>query len=67
MHKYTGAPTNTSVSWLHSDHLGSASLATTGSGSAVANSSQRYKPFGELRVAGSGQPSKYTFTGHYDF
>jgi hypothetical protein len=32
----------------------------------VANSEQRYKPFGELRVAGSGQPSKYTFTGHYE-
>jgi RHS repeat-associated protein len=55
------------LQWLHSDHLGSASLATTGSGGAVANSSQRYKPFGELRVAGSGQPSKYTFTGQYDF
>jgi RHS repeat-associated protein len=47
--------------------LGSASLATTGSGGIVDSSSQRYKPFGELRVAGSGQPSKYTFTGHYDF
>jgi hypothetical protein len=54
------------VQWLHSDHLGSASLATTGSGGQVNNSAQRYKPFGELRVAGSGQPSKYTVTGHYE-
>jgi RHS repeat-associated protein len=49
------------------DHLGSASLATNTSGGTVANSAQRYKPFGEVRVAGSGQPSKFTFTGQYDF
>jgi RHS repeat-associated protein len=61
-----GNPTG-AVYWLHSDHLGSASLATNANGGEVPNSAQRYKPFGELRVAGSGQPSKYTFTGHYDF
>ena len=51
------------VYWLHSDHLGSASLATNSSGAAVANSQTRYKPFGQLRFGGSGLPTDRRFTG----
>ena len=60
---------DTVVKWLHSDHLGSASLATDASGSVVPNSETRYKPYGERRatVAGTGLPAKWTFAGGYDF
>jgi RHS repeat-associated protein len=55
------------LSWLHSDHLGSASLATNTSGNAVANSSQRFTPFGSPRLTASGLDSKFTFTGQRSF
>ena len=55
------------LSWLHSDHLGSASLATNTSGNAVANSSQRFTPFGSPRLNASGLDSKFTFTGQRSF
>jgi hypothetical protein len=44
------------LNWQHSDHLGSASLATNASGGAVPNSEQRYTPFGSLRLNASGLP-----------
>ena len=55
------------LSWLHSDHLGSASLATNTSGNAVANSAQRFTPFGSSRLIASGLDSKFTFTGQRSF
>jgi RHS repeat-associated protein len=51
------------VSYLHGDHLNSASLATNASGGLVSNSTTRYYPYGSTRVAGSGLPTEYRFTG----
>jgi YD repeat-containing protein len=51
------------VSYLHGDHLGSASLATNSSGAVVANSSTRYYPYGAMRSGGSRMPTDYRFTG----
>ena len=48
------------VTWLHGDHLGSASLTTSITGTKV--SEMRYKPFGETRWAGT-LPTDKTFTG----
>ena len=55
------------LSWLHSDHLGSASMATDTSGNTVANSAQRFTPFGSPRLNASGLDSKFTFTGQRSF
>jgi len=63
LRKYTGSPTNTSVTWLHSDVLGSASIATDATGGVVANSEQRYTPFGSPRLNAGGLPTDKTFTG----
>jgi len=52
------------VTWLHSDHLGSASLATDLNGNPVAGSETRYKPFGEIRFGSSGLPTDRRFTGY---
>ena len=49
------------VIWLHSDHLGSASMATDGNGTVVAQS--RYKPFGEERPVFGTLPTDRKFTG----
>ncbi len=49
------------VYYLHSDHLGSASLVTT-SGGAV-HSQQRYTPYGAPRWSSGTLPTDYTFTG----
>jgi RHS repeat-associated protein len=50
------------LSYLHGDHLGSASLTTDASGQKV--SEQRYKPYGEVRwSSGPGMPTDFTFTG----
>ncbi|HQX10652.1 MAG TPA: hypothetical protein PKY66_09560, partial [Thermoflexales bacterium] len=50
------------LSYLHGDHLGSASLSTNASGQKV--SEQRYKPYGEVRwTSGAGMPTDFTFTG----
>jgi RHS repeat-associated protein len=49
------------VSYLHADHLGSASLATT-SGGAV-HSQQRYLPYGAERWHTGTLPTDYRFTG----
>jgi RHS repeat-associated protein len=51
------------VTYLHGDHLGSASLATNSSGVVVANSSTRYYPYGATRSGGTGLPTDYRFTG----
>jgi RHS repeat-associated protein len=51
------------VTYLHGDHLGSASLATSSSGVVVANSSTRYYPYGTTRSGGTGLPTDYRFTG----
>ncbi len=51
--------TNGTVNWLHGDHLGSASLATSATGAKV--SDMRFKPFGEVR-SGS-MPTDLTWTG----
>jgi RHS repeat-associated protein len=51
------------VSWLHGDHLGSASVATNSSGGKIANSEQRFTPYGTPRLNASGLPTDKTFTG----
>ena len=51
------------VTYLHGDHLGSASLATSSSGAVVTNSSTRYYPYGTTRSGGTGLPTDYRFTG----
>ncbi len=50
-----------SVSWLHADHLGSLSEATTGSGGV--SSRQRYCPYGRVRYRSGSPPTTYNFTG----
>jgi RHS repeat-associated protein len=48
------------VYWLHGDHLGSASLTTSGSGQIV--SQQRYKPHGQTRWISGTIPTDWRFT-----
>jgi RHS repeat-associated protein len=48
------------VYWLHGDHLGSASLTTSGSGQIV--SQQRYKPYGQTRWISGTIPTDWRFT-----
>ncbi len=50
-----------SVSWLHADHLGSVSEATTGSGGV--SSRQRYFPYGRVRYSSGSPPTTYNYTG----
>jgi hypothetical protein len=59
MRKRTTSANNGTVYWLHGDHLGSASTATTSTGGVY--SSMRFKPFGEVR-SGS-MPTDLTWTG----
>jgi RHS repeat-associated protein len=49
------------VTWLHGDHLGSASLATNGSGQVVSN--LRYYPYGEVRWQSGTLPTNRKFGG----
>jgi RHS repeat-associated protein len=51
------------VSYLHSDHLGSASAATNSSG--VLTSWQRFDPWGKVRASANTMPTKQNFTGQY--
>ncbi len=53
------------LTYLHGDHLGSASLATNISGAKVLNSDLRYLPYGATRpgFTGSGLPTDRRFTG----
>ncbi len=56
-----GNGTTSTVEWLHSDQLGSASLTTNASGAKVAE--VRYKPFGETRYASGSLSTDRKFTG----
>ena len=49
--------------YLHADHLGSASLATTAGGAEVLGSRTGYYPYGGVRYGGTGLPTDRTFTG----
>jgi RHS repeat-associated protein len=54
---------NSTLYYVLKDHLGSASVVTTANGQIVANSEQRYYPFGEARLAASGILTDKLFTG----
>jgi len=53
------------LTFLHGDHLGSASLATDASGAKITDSDTRYYPYGVTRpgLAGTGLPTDRRFTG----
>ena len=52
------------VYYLHTDHLGSVSVLSDGSGHEVPGSAVRYLPYGGLRLGdASTLPTDYTFTG----
>lgn len=53
------------LTYLHGDHLGSASLATNASGTKITDSDTRYSPYGVTRpgLAGTGLPTDRRFTG----
>jgi len=53
------------LTYLHGDHLGSASLATDASGAKITDSDTRYSPYGVTRpgLAGTGLPTDRRFTG----
>ncbi len=53
------------LTYLHGDHLGSASLATDASGAKITDSDTRYSPYGMTRpgLAGTGLPTDRRFTG----
>jgi RHS repeat-associated protein len=59
--------TGSTLTYLLGDHLGSTSIVTNSSGALLMET--RYKPFGEVRYATTGQtlPTKYTFTGQYSY
>jgi RHS repeat-associated protein len=50
--------------YLHSDHLGSTSLATTTSGAVVSGSTSRHHPFGSFRTTPTAGLTDVGFTGH---
>jgi RHS repeat-associated protein len=50
--------------YLHSDHLGSTSLATTTTGALVGNTTARYLPFGGFRTTPTAGLTDIGFTGH---
>ena len=50
--------------YLHSDHLGSTSLATTTAGAVVSGSTARYLPFGGWRTTPTAVLTDIGFTGH---
>ncbi len=53
------------LTYLHGDHLGSASLATDASGAKITDSDTRYYPYGVTRpgLAGTALPTDRRFTG----
>jgi RHS repeat-associated protein len=55
--------TNGTLNYLLTDHLGSTSITTDGSGNKVAE--LRYKAWGETRYSSGTTPTKYQFTGQY--
>jgi len=50
------------IYYLHGDHLGSTSLATTAGGAIVPGSRTGYDPYGAVRYGGA-LPTDFTFTG----
>jgi RHS repeat-associated protein len=59
--------TDSTLTYLLGDHLGSTSVVTDSSGTLLVET--RYKPFGEVRYATAGMtlPTRYTFTGQYSY
>ncbi|MBX3061213.1 MAG: hypothetical protein KF770_32545, partial [Anaerolineae bacterium] len=55
---------NNTLYYLHTDHLGSTSLATTTGGAVVAGSTARYYPFGDWRTEPTAGLTDRGFTGH---
>lgn len=55
---------NNTLYYLHSDHLGSTSLATTTAGAVVSCSTSRYHPFGSFRTTPTAGLTDVGFTGH---
>ncbi|MBN2392409.1 MAG: DUF11 domain-containing protein [Anaerolineae bacterium] len=53
------------LTYLHGDHLGSASMATNASGGKIPNSDTRYYPYGEARpgLEGTALPTDRRYTG----
>ena len=49
--------------YLHSDHLGSTSVASNSAGAEVGSSRVQYYPYGGTRSGGSGLPTEYRYTG----
>lgn len=53
-----------SLTYLHSDHLGSVVAATDETGAVVNDNQPRYSAYGRERTASvNGLPTEYTFTG----
>ncbi|GIK58905.1 MAG: hypothetical protein BroJett015_45680 [Chloroflexota bacterium] len=50
--------------YLHTDHLGSTSLATTTGGAVISGSTSRYYPFGNWRTEPTANLTDRGFTGH---
>ncbi|MBE2201483.1 MAG: RHS repeat-associated core domain-containing protein, partial [Anaerolinea sp.] len=55
---------NSALYYLHSDHLGSTSLATNTSGGVISGSTARYTPFGDWRTEPTAGLTDRGFTGH---
>jgi RHS repeat-associated protein len=62
MRQYT-SPTSSVLYYLHSDHLGSTSLTTNGSGSVIAR--QLYDAWGNVRFASGKMPTDSGYTGQW--
>ena len=54
------------LSYLHTDHLGSTSIATDGTGSSILTSRASYLPFGEERQVSTADLNDRGFTGHIE-
>ena len=57
--------TNGALNFLIGDHLGSASLTTSATGTVI--SELRYKAWGEERFASGSTATNYTYTGQYSY
>ncbi len=64
--KVSGSPTNDGLYYVHSDHLGSASVLSNAGGAVVPGSEARYLPFGDWRTQPTSNPAltDMGFTGH---
>ncbi len=61
---YPVGSSSSTLTYLHSDHLGSTSLATTTNGAVVNGSTARYLPFGDWRTEPTAGLTDRGFTGH---